>query len=213
MLVTSIILTYKRSKNIPKIVEALKRQTVENDIIIWDNGNELDYIQDVTLIKSSRNFVCRPRFLLCGLVQSDYIFNIDDDHIPTDNKLLEMLIDESKLNNDAYFIGWKATMDYNREPKADGKGADLVNTGVSFFPTRLSNSLYMNPYKNDFMEMTEEEYKYADDHWVSKQMPLKKTSLVLDSCVGKLNDFGIGLSRNSFKHIRTRNIITKRYFK
>lgn len=212
MRVTSIILTYNRQKNLPKIIDALKKQTVENDIIVWDNADNLEKIDGVTLIRSSKNFICRPRFILCGLVNTDYIFNLDDDHLPVDDSLFDKLIAESKEYDDEFFIGWKACKEYRREPKADGLPADLVNTGVSFYHSKLANRLLMNPYRgSNKFKMTEDEYKYADDHWVSAQMGQCRTSLILDNGVMKIDDCGHGLSMEG-KHIPIRQTIARRFW-
>lgn len=215
--ITSIIITYnKRYKNVPKIVDAIKAQTIESDIIIWDNSGELEDIAGCTIIKSSKNFVCRPRFLIPGLVNTEYIFNQDDDHIITDNKLFEKLIKESKKDN-RYFIGWSARKDYTKEPfhkKADGLPTDFVNTGNSFYQTDMINNLNISPYNNpqpDAIALTEEEYRYADDHWVSIQMPFKKTSLNLENGMVEIETTD-AISKES-KHIEIRERVAKRYFK
>ena len=213
MKITSIIITYPpRYSNIRWIVEAIKKQTVQSDIIIWDNGGQLEDIPGVTIIKSTRNFVCRPRFIISGLVTTDYIFNQDDDHIITDNRLFEKLIRESE-ENEGYFIGWSARKNYQLQPfhvPADGKPTDFVNTGNSFYKTELINNLNVSPYYDVEHRMTEEEYRYADDHWVSIQMPLKKTSLILEGGMKELKTEGAISKENN--HIAIRTDIAKRFF-
>jgi glycosyltransferase involved in cell wall biosynthesis len=209
--ITSIIITYKRYANIKKIVDSLKAQTIPTDIIIWDNAGEIDEISGATVIRSSKNFVCRPRFLLCGLVNTDYIFNIDDDHVITDNKLLENLVAKSKSESDSVFYGWSARLDYEKEPchiPADDEFKRLVNTGVSFFSSKLTNCIPLNPFKI----MTDEEYRYADDHWVSLNIPLKRASTILENGVKQIDNFGHALSMEG-KHIQVRTEIAKRFFK
>lgn len=214
--ITSIILHYNRQNNIMPIVNAIKEQTIESDIIIWDNSNDLVEIPGVALIKSSKNFICRPRFILCGLVQTSYIFNQDDDHIIKDKSLFEKLIDDSTKRNNTVFYGWPARKQYidnkySKEP--EDKITDFVNTGISFFPTELSNYIKMNPYFCDeSFIMTEQEYKYADDHWISAQMLFKLDSKILYDGMDKLSDCGHGLSRDQ-EHISIREEMSKRFFK
>jgi hypothetical protein len=195
-------------------VDAIKSQTVESNIIIWDNSGELDDIAGVTIIKSSHNFVCRPRFLIPGLVNTEFIFNQDDDHIITDDKLFEKLIKECE-DHEGYFIGWPARKNYKTEPfekKADGLYSDFVNTGNSFYKTSMINNLPINPYQCKMYELTEEEYRYADDHFVSKHMIQCRTSISLFEGMAKLEDYETGISRES-KHIEIREKIAERYFK
>lgn len=212
--ITSVIITYnKRYQNIKPIVDAIKAQTIESDIVIWDNSGELEDIAGVMIIKSSHNFVCRPRFLIPGLVNTEFIFNQDDDHIITDNHLFEKLIKESE-DHPGYFIGWPARKDYKKEPiqkPADGLYTDFVNTGNSFYRTGMINKLPINPYQCGDSQLTEDEYRYADDHFASKHFVNCKTSIALFKGMKEL-ETREAISREH-DHIKIREEISKRYFK
>jgi hypothetical protein len=212
--VTAIIIHYRRQSNIPHIVGAIMEQTVPADIWIWDNQNVFTEINGVTLFSSSKNFVCRPRFILAGMVQTPYVFNCDDDHIVKDKQLFEKMIALSKEKPDCFW-GWPARKEYNNSPQRDAEGipADLVNTGISFYPTRLINKIMANPYINDSdkFQMTEEEYRYADDHWISAQLPLKIAHPTLEAGIGKMYDHGVALSRDP-RHIPIREAAARKFW-
>ncbi len=190
--ITSIILHYKRPENVDKWIEGIKMQTVESDIMVWDNSGDfpenMKKFCDV-YIQSSKNFYCQPRFLIGGFVNTLYTYNQDDDLAINDKTLFEKFIDHAeKFPN--YVIGWNGRIfskdiNWDKAYQSPGKGwvdsmlgigsIDMINVGVSFYRTALVNQIPINPFQGDTVKISEEEYKYADDIWISYWLTLKRT--------------------------------------
>ena len=104
MKTTFIILNYKRLKNLPIIVEAIKKQSIETEIFIWNNNPEVILNQGMfshkvdLLVNSSRNLFCGPRWDLCKFAKNDFVFILDDDICFADDTIAEHILSESKKN-------------------------------------------------------------------------------------------------------------------
>lgn len=224
--ITSVIVTYNRIENLPKVLRGIRMQTIPSQVIIWDNGNnviqEMDAWGEDILINSSRNFYSHARFLAAGLARTPYVFTQDDDMAITDPKLFEKLLATSKENpND--FIGWNGRLFYkdtnwDKPYSFPGKGfcgrkdmlVEMVNTGMSFFPVEVINQVDINP-----SELTEDEIKYGDDIWVSKQLQRKRITSYMEDAVEKLDEFedrGVALSKQP-QHMNIRDELCRRYFR
>lgn len=194
MLITSLIIHYKRPENIPLVIKGIRSQTIPSKIIVWDNsGNYPKGSGEDVLITSTENIHCLARILIAGMVKTEYIYNQDDDLAIKDNRLFEKFIDMSKKYPD-YVIGWngrKFHEDINWEqaysfPHKNGvyggwvdsmdinnsQSIDIINYGVSFLRTELINQVKINPFKLGY---NEDEYKHGDDIIVSSQLEKKRT--------------------------------------
>lgn len=225
--VTTIILSYHRRWNIPRIVRALELQTIKTDIWIWDNEGKIDpedYPEHV-VIRSTKNFYCQPRFSLATMVRTPYIFNIDDDYCPNDNSLIEKLISACEEQPD-YFIGWNGrkwdrdNVDTARPYTSsclkaksiiqnENAVADVVNTGISFYRTELINKIPLNAWAED--GLTEMEYKHGDDIYLSAKFKKVRVVDFLQGCMDSLSDCGVALSRCP-EHIKYRDELCRKYF-
>jgi hypothetical protein len=215
----------------------IKNQTVESDIIVWDNSG--DYPEgsgEDVLIWSSKNFYCQPRFLIAGTVKTPYIYNQDDDLAIKDPNLFEKFLEHSERYPD-FVIGWNGRkfskdINWDKAYQSPGKGwidtmdkddkssIDMINVGVSFFPTEILNELLLNPFCKAFINgttkgFTEEEYKYADDIIISYYLSWKRVMpFKLIEKYDWLNEYesrGAALSKQ-VQHMNVRNRICKRLF-
>ena len=223
MEITSIILHYNRPDNMKKVIAGIRNQTVPSEIWVWDNSGNCPADGIDVLIKSNKNFYCQPRFTIGHLVRTPYIFNQDDDLALKDNSIFEKLIETSKANPNDY-IGWNGrffSKDINWEKayQSPGKGwaddidlggLDMINVGVSFFPTRLINDILVNPFNNDIDNVKEDEYKYGDDIFISNLMKHKRITPYLRPDMEWLPE-GNGLSKQP-PHMDYRNRLCQRYF-
>ena len=225
--VTSIILHYKRPDNISRWMEGIKHQTVESEIIVWDQSGEYrEGSGEDVLIKSNKNFHCLPRVLCGGLASHEWIWNQDDDMAINDKFLFEKLIEEGSKYPD-HVIGWNGrdlslcnnwdkpywqpeggfidAVDSIRE----GLKVDLINFGVSFYKKNLINELAINPFEK--FGITKDEYKYADDIIASRQWKNKRTVDFLMKSLDRLDE-GEALSKQS-GHMPARDKWTINLFK
>ena len=232
--ITSIILHYKRPENVDKWMEGIKMQTVPSKIMVWDNsGNFPENMKkhcDI-YIQSSKNFHCQPRFLMGGFVQSKYTYNQDDDLAINDKHLFEKFVDHAEKYPE-FVIGWNGRIfskdiNWDKAYQDPGKGwvdfighdnpisIDMINVGVSFYRTALVNQIPINPFRNDSVSITEEEYKYADDIWVSYWLKQKRTMpfKLIDSYdwLNEYEERNAALSKQP-KHMDVRNKICRDLF-
>ena len=226
--ISSIILHYKRPENVEKWMAGIKNQTIKSEIIVWDNSG--DYPagsgEDV-LIRSSKNFYCQPRFLIAGTVKTPYIYNQDDDLAINDNTLFEKFIEHSEKYPE-FAIGWNGRIfskdiNWDKAYQSPGKGwvdamdvdddssIDMINVGVSFMPAKLLNQIPINP----FTVITEEQYKYGDDIWISSFLKKKRVMpfKLLDhyDWLNEYEERQAALSKQP-KHMDIRNQVCRKLF-
>lgn len=216
--ITSIILHYNRSDNMKQVIDGIRKQTIKSEIWVWDNSGDCPKVDVDVMIKSNKNFLCQPRVLLTGAVKTKYTFWQDDDKVINNPKLFEYLIERCEMSP-SNWIGWNGRNiagieNWGMAYQSPGGGfvgkinssCDIINTGVSFFRTNLINQIPINP----FNELTENEYKYGDDIWISKHLEYKKVVAELENSFDDLPE-GNGLSKQS-EHMGVRNKLVKRFF-
>lgn len=226
--ITCLLMNYKRPENLPRVVQSIRDQSIDSDIILWDNSNK--YSGDVNMvIKSSINLLCQPRIIMCGFVKTKYIWTQDDDRFIRDQDLFKKLIDISEEYEDKFMIctygknfrdipeHFKDTpymiprgetvpgfvFDYNIE-------VQFGATGFMFMPTKLINLLPNNPFINDQEQLNEEEFKYGDDMWISKFIPSRVATCIAQGTKA-IPDGGQGLCHQE-NHYHIRNKLCKKYW-
>jgi hypothetical protein len=82
--VTSILLSWKRPRNLSLISRELSRSPRVDEILVWNN-NVKAKIRPVTatVINAPRNFFCLPRYCLVPLAKNETIWFQDDDVLLT----------------------------------------------------------------------------------------------------------------------------------
>ena len=218
----------KRMEIVRLCLESMRKHAEEDvDILVWDNsGSFPDKLKKyVKYFKSPENFVCHPRWLLCGLVRTKFVFTIDDDRYILDTNLFKRLIDECAEHCDRYmlcaygkifdgyprkYIGNLYLTDEETEPGywIGVKGAekkegvvDVGSTGISFFNKLVLRKLPV------ISGISAEEMKYGDDIWVSKYVNIFVTKILQDG-IGVIDDKGKGLCHDD-KHYEIRNKLCK----
>ena len=94
MSVTAILNGYRRPKNLPLQIQAIKNQTVKPDQIwLWINHHEDFYKEPVDydvdrIVKNDHNWKYFGRFALAMLAQTEFVALFDDDTVPG-NRWLE----------------------------------------------------------------------------------------------------------------------------
>lgn len=216
-MITTIIMPF-REQNLSEVIAGIRSQSVKSEIWSWDDtGKFKDKGEDVYFY-CSKNLSHRPRFILGSLVTTEYIFIQDDDFKLEDPDLFKKLIELSEKYPD-YLIGTKGKkFDDTADPekpyqhntcwKSEGE-VDMVNTGLSFFRTELLNKLPFNFLINPVRTITEQDYQYADDMYLSSFNKCYSTELFKG--VKKLDERGKGLSHDSI-HMDIRNRKCREYW-
>lgn len=216
--ITSIILHYNRQQNIEQIINAIRKQSIQSKIWIWDNSNNLPNYDVNCIIRSTKNFCCLPRFILSKMVDTEFIWTQDDDHKIIDNSLFEKLIELEKINPNTLIgiNGKKFDESVNKEKPYQhytccvGNGiTDVQNMGFSFFRTEIMNNI-PNPYFNNVYKMTDEKIKYGDDIWASRFLETRSSEIIKKG-IELISECGIGLSK-VYQHMDIRNQLCKELF-
>jgi len=224
-MITTILLNYKRVENMPGIIEAIRRQTIESKIWIWDNSGTFDLTMDAdVIIKSSENFYCQPRYMLCQLVKTPYVWTQDDDHIIEDRRLFEKLIKFSeeypysvlcmygknfRFMDKKYKDKWYSTDHVTGGGwvyKAQNRKVQMGATGLCFFPTGIFGDWSEWPFRN----LTEKEMKYGDDLIFSYMRKMRVVPSIKNG-VKQLDDQGKGLCQDK-DHQPIRDKLAWRYW-
>ena len=227
--VTSIVLNYNRPENMKAVIDGIRSQTVKSDIWIWDNSGKLADIDGCMIIRSQKNFHCLPRLLLMGAVQTEYIWTQDDDRVLTDKTLFEQMIwvdidcpmvaygkrfTHEKTRaiypkeywDNAYYTDHDTCNGYWNVGYKNGF-ADVGSTGIMFLKMSCLKKMPLNPY----IELTEQEYKYGDDMWLSKRLGCCYVYKPLFDGVKVIPDNGVGLCHDK-EHYPIRNELCRRYW-
>ncbi|HKZ39134.1 MAG TPA: glycosyltransferase [Chryseolinea sp.] len=102
--VSACLLSYKRARNIQKIVDSIQNYPFIDEILIWNNNSEerLDIRGDkVKIIASKENTICYGRFLCAKEARNEIIYFQDDDVIVENVRELyhEFLKDSSRITH------------------------------------------------------------------------------------------------------------------
>jgi len=211
--ITAIILNYNRDKNIPMIVDAIRKQSIPANVWVWDNaGLDKSEIVDVdadVYMLSTHNFGMHPRIMLSGMVQTDFIWWNDDDRMITDPELFAKLIQEMK-DTEASILGingkdfddvkdWKKP--YQDSGWVEPGPAKFVNTGFSFIDSGWLLDIPFNLSCNGY---SEDDIKYGDDMIISNHVGSCFVSEHIQPAIKEIDECGIGLSHQTM-HMDIRN--------
>ncbi len=91
-MLTAIVLNWKRPENLPRIIAALQRCEIVNEIIVWNNnpGINLKLNRGVCVINSNRDLGLFTRFAAALLAKNDGIFFQDDDVVLDENRIMQL---------------------------------------------------------------------------------------------------------------------------
>lgn len=88
-MITVVLLNYQRPDNLHRIITAIKSQTEESTIFLWNNGALFDDNRVDWQIDSNINRYCRPRWFMASHAETDFVCVIDDDLCFADDRVLE----------------------------------------------------------------------------------------------------------------------------
>jgi hypothetical protein len=139
MIITAILLNWKRPENIVKTIKSIRDQSIPVKICLWNNNPDDKTNYDVDLqINSPNNFKCYPRWMMASLIETNYIFTLDDDLVLSDDNVIEDTLNLYKRINtdDKLILGYTGvilnqdkdywTSEHLTEPKNEDIKVDIV---------------------------------------------------------------------------------------
>lgn len=92
--ITVILLTWKRPKNMEKIINAFTKQTIKPKLFLWNNNPDIKFEDDRVewIVNSNEDMYSFARWLMIPMVETEYVMVMDDDLMPNDNKFIETAI-------------------------------------------------------------------------------------------------------------------------
>ncbi len=96
-MITVLLLNYRRRENIDIILNSLKNQTLDCEIFLWNNSNDVFKDNRIDwIVNSNNNQYCWPRWFMGNYASNEFIMSMDDDLTFTQNNALEKLYNEAK---------------------------------------------------------------------------------------------------------------------
>ena len=211
---TALLLSYSRQENLKKIIECLKRQSVEIEIFLWNNNPEDSTKYDVDLqINSSRNLMCWPRWFMANYSSSNYVFSLDDDFIFKDDFVIADCISHCEHQKNKGAIGFfgvhlnKEKSYWNSRHLNAGMSdkIDILKGRFIFCPKSLLR-LNEKPF-----DVSVENPRIEDDLFVSSLFENKTIPLFLRNRFVNLPDHKGGLQSQN-DHMKSREQNCHKYF-
>jgi len=145
-MISAVMLSWKRPDNVYKIVGELKKISIIDDIVIWNNNPEekllpLDSIPDVRVIRPNYNFGMNVRWHASLLAKHPTIYMQDDD----------IIVSESGINT--LYEMWKRDPNiicgaYGRNPRLNSYNliniypkAEMILTSCMIFKREYANTV------------------------------------------------------------------------
>lgn len=209
--ITAILLNWKRPENIVKTIKSIRDQSVPVKICLWNNNSEDKTKYDVDLqIDSPSNFKCYPRWMMASLIESDYIFTLDDDLILSDNDVIrDTLYFYESLGNNTTIVGYTGVI--LNEDKDYWSSQHIGYPEDSTIKVDIVKERFMFLSKNLVKNVTLENEETCEDIKISSYSNFKLVPSLLKGRLTNLDEMGVGLF-GSNDHNLKRTIATKRYF-
>ena len=95
MSLTVVVTNYLRSANVTRLIDAIRAQTLQATIFVWDNSPAQDFDDPRVdwLIRSSRNAQCTARWWMASHAETDFVLVHDDDLMPSNPNVLAWTVD------------------------------------------------------------------------------------------------------------------------
>jgi len=175
---TALLLNWKRPKNLEKVIQSLRSQSVPVEIFLWNNNQEDTTQYDVDLqINSSRNLMCWPRWFLANYAQTEYVFSLDDDVYLSDTNVVSDCIDYVKKTQASIgYSGvildlargyWESKHIYHPKRSTDIE-VDIIKWRFMFHHISFLDALKMFPHRD-----------------IQKYGPRIEDDIILSSILGK----------------------------
>ena len=152
MSTTALLLNWKRQDRIPLTIQSIRKQDAGVKIWLWNNNPADTKSYDVDYqFNSPENFKCWPRWLLGSMVNTDYIFTLDDDLTITNPRHISNCISYIKSKPIDTILGFTGVIlqrdktywqspHINATPNKDTR-VDIVKGRFMFMRSSLLNSV------------------------------------------------------------------------
>ncbi len=199
-----------------KVLSSIREQTANIEIFLWNNNKEdkTNYDADV-IFQSSENFFCWPRWLIAGLVQTEFVFTLDDDLILTRPTVIQECIaffEKQELPDDTILGIYGVLLDgqknykkssHVRRPVLNNR-VDIVKGRFMFMKRKFAQSIPIG------YEMLDNRMNY-DDIYVSSFSKHKYIPAFLNKAWRDLPEGNVALYKQTF-HMCNRQKAVDRYF-
>lgn len=168
MKVTACLLSWKRPEGIIATLPEIRKQSIVDDIILWNNNPEVIFDDkfikdnDVNLINSDKNYLGYGRYLASKYAKHDLIYTQDDDWFPlsiedlalsrSPDQILAYTAPTHNTNKPVHkWLGWGAIFHKSMTKVMD---LYLENFEEDFLFYRECDLILtnMNPYKKVLMD-------------------------------------------------------------
>ena len=97
MSLTVVVTNYLRGANVTRLIGAIRAQTLNATIFVWDNSPAQDFDDRRVdwLIHSSRNAQCTARWWMASHAETDFVLVHDDDLMPSHPAVFAWTVDEA----------------------------------------------------------------------------------------------------------------------
>ena len=95
MSLTVVVTNYLRAANVARLIDAIRAQTLQATIFVWDNSPAQDFDDPRVdwLIRSSRNARCAARWWMASHAETDFVLVHDDDLMPSNSNVFAWTVD------------------------------------------------------------------------------------------------------------------------
>ena len=100
MSLTVVVTNYLRAANVTRLIDAIRAQTLQATIFVWDNSPAQDFDDPRVdwLIRSSRNARCAARWWMASHAETDFVLVHDDDLMPSNPNVFAWTVDAAAHN-------------------------------------------------------------------------------------------------------------------
>lgn len=210
--VTAILLNWKRPENIIKTIKSIRDQSIDIKICLWNNNPDDKKKYDVDIqIDSPNNFKCYPRWMMASLIETDYIFTLDDDLMLADNNVIKDILGlyENINTNDRLILGYTGVILNDKKDYWESNHiTEPINADIK---VDIIKGRFMFMSKNLVKNLTLENEETCEDIKISSYSDYKLIPSILKNRLINLDEMDVGLF-GSNDHNLKRTIATKRYF-
>lgn len=210
--VTAILLNWKREENLIEVISSIKKQSMPVKICLWNNNFDDKKEYDVDMqINSPENFKCWPRWTMGSMIDSEFVFTLDDDLKLRDEKVIEDVLNfyltlDPNLNPIVGYTGVSLNEESDYWRSRHLTEPDEIDRNVDIIKGRF---MFMG--KGVLEKMTLENDPTCEDIKVSSVSQFKIIPSFLSNRFLNLEEFGVGLF-GSESHEENRVNATRRYF-
>jgi len=123
---TVIICSWKRRRNVDLMIRAMREQTIDVNLWVWDNDGVASQSMDVDWhIRSSLNVHGAGIMMLFSMLKTPYWAYFDDDYCPRDNTLFSDILEVVKKRPIDSLVGAHG---FNAKPDATYRQSQSADT-------------------------------------------------------------------------------------